>query len=924
MILGREREQRRLADLVRGTRQGRSGSVVLRGPAGSGKSALLDDLAHTVPPDVRVLRVVGVESEVELCCAGLHQVLRPLLPRLDRLPDPQAEAIRAAFGLGSAPVDRFLVSLAGLTLLSDACEEAPVAVLVDDAHWLDPASADALAFIARRIEAERLVMIFAARDGCGRFDAPGLPEFALGPLPPDAAEKLLARTASEAVRAVRQRLLREAEGNPLALCELPAALTAEQLRGSAPLPEHLPLNSRLQQIYLDRTARLSDRHSDALLLAAIERDGDLTAILDASDDRDAATADLYAAAAAGLIDLDEQRVRFRHPLVRSALYQAAPVRTRHAAHHALARSLAADDERRVWHLAAATMGADDTVADLLALCADRSRRAGGVITAGRALRRAAAFATTPRARARWLIDAAACAWEASDPAHALPLLDEAETLVSEPALRARSARVRGTVIHAGGNPGLACRTLLDGARLVLEGDAGLAEEMLVLAARSAWVANRPQELGRIAALLERTRSSTGWVPDHFRAQLAYLGGLSCDAAPRGDSPAYRPRATADRAPLWYCTADARPWMWPPAFLPHLTGDTESALDALQRAVATLRKNGALGALPLSVLPLVSLQLITGQWTAATALATEALPPADETGQRAAAADLRAVLAWIAAARGEGDRCRELAEQVLDFAVPQGLASTAALTYWSLGLNALAEGKASGAARLLREVTTPGAQGEHFMMSWLVLPDLVEAYVRAGQPELARSALEQWERCAAPANVPALHTTWRRCRALLAAHDAADSLFAAALAADAPSAFEAGRTHLLYGEWLRRARRIKPARDHLHQALKSFQAAGATPWADIALCELRAAGEQVEEPAAGPGDAPHRLTPRELEIVRLAAQGMSNSAIAARLFLSPRTVGHHLYKVFPKLGITSRHQLRAVRPEGAEQPSTVRT
>ncbi|MEU7636775.1 helix-turn-helix transcriptional regulator [Streptomyces sp. NPDC039016] len=924
MILGRQREQQQLADLVLGTRQGRSGSVVLRGPAGIGKSTLLDDLAHTVPPDVRVLRVVGVESEVELCCAGLHQVLRPLLPRLDRLPDPQAEAIRAAFGLGSAPVDRFLLSLAALTLLSDACEEAPVAVLVDDAHRLDPASADALVFIARRIEAEGLAMVFAARDGCGRFDAPGLPELALGPLPPDAAEKLLARTAPEAVRAVRQRLLHESEGNPLALCELPAALTAEQLRGGSPLPEHLPLNSRLQQIYSDRTARLSDRHSDALLLAAIEHDGDLTVILGASDDRDAATADLYAAAAAGLIELDEQRVRFRHPLVRSALYQAAPVRTRHAAHQALARSLDADDERRVWHLAAATMGADDTVADLLAHCADRSRRAGGVVTAGHALRRAAAFATSPRARARWLIDAAACAWEASDPAHALPLLDEAETLVSEPALRARSARVRGTVIHAGGNPALACRTLLDGARLVLDGDAGLAEEMLVLAARSAWVANRPQEVARIAELLERTRSSTGRVPDHFRAQLAYVGGLSSDAAPRTACPAHDPHATADRAPLWYGAADAPPWMWPPSFLPHLAGDTESTVDALQRAVATLRKNGAVGALPLSVLPLVSLQLVTGQWTAATALATEALRPADETGQRTAAADLRAVLAWVAAARGDGDRCRELAEEALDLAVPQGNASTAALAYWALGLNALAEGKASGAARLFREVTTPGARAEHFMMSWLVLPDLVEAYVRAGQTELARSALEQLERCAAPADVPALHPAWQRCRALLAADDAADALFAAALAAEAPSAFEAGRTHLLYGEWLRRARRIKSARDHLHQALRSFQAAGATPWAELARCELRAAGEQVAEPAPGPGDGPQRLTPRELQIVRLAAQGMSNSDIAAQLFLSPRTVGHHLYKVFPKLGITSRHQLRSERLESAERPSAVRT
>ncbi|MFE6689177.1 AAA family ATPase [Streptomyces sp. NPDC057743] len=919
VLVGRERERERLAELVRDACAGRSGALVVRGAGGCGRSALLDDLARGVPSGVRVLRTTGVESEAELPWAGLHQVLRPLLPGLERIPEPQAAALRAAFGLGGDRADPFLLSLAGLALLSDACVQGPVALLVDDAQWLDPASADVLVFVARRLAAEGLAMVFAARDGSRSFEAPDLPELVVGPLSAGAAERLLGRVAPEAVRAVRQRILRVAGGNPLALHGLPAALNSAQLRGSSPLPDHLPLDERLRRVHGERAGGLSEPHGRVLLLAALQDDGDLTVILGACEDRDAATSALCAAASAGLIEWDEQRVRFRDPLVRSALYQAAPLAERHAAHRALARTLDEGDERRVWHLAASTMGQDDAVAELLAGYGDRARRAGRIGTAGRAMRRAAGFASSPRARATWLLDAAACAWETAEPAHARALLDEAEGLSTEPAVRARAVQLRGTMAVAEGEPAGACRALLEGARLALDGDAGRAAELLVVAARSAWAANRPRELAEVAALLERIDPGERRVPAGFLAQLRYLAGLSCDAAPRAALPERAGEDAGGAVPPWYGGDGFGPWRWwPPAFLPCVTGESGPAVDALQRAVRALRTCGATGALPLIAAPLVSLQLLTGQWTAAAELAREALAEAEESGQWAAAAELRAALAWAAAVRGEGELCRELADEALSVAIPRELAAALSLAYWALGLTELVEGRAAGAARLLREVTTPGAPAEHFAVGHLVLPDLVEAYARAGEAEAARAALEQFERCAAPAGVPALRAAWQRCRALLADHEEADAAFTAALDADAASPFEAGRGHLLYGEWLRRARRIKAARDHLHQALHLFQVVGAAPWAAMARAELRAAGEQVGRLDRGYGDLRATLTPREMEIVHLAAEGKTNSDIAAQLYLSPRTVGHHLYKVFPKLGITSRHQLRAMR---LEMPTT---
>ncbi|MFJ5678833.1 AAA family ATPase [Streptomyces sp. NPDC093097] len=921
MLVGREEEQDELDRLLAAARKGHGGALVLRGPAGIGKSVLLNHLMEQAEPDVRVLRATGVEGEAELSFAALHQLMRPLLPALHTLQRPQSAALEGAFGLGTAPADRFLVALAALTLLSDASEDGPLLLLVDDAHWLDSASADALLFVARRLEAEGVALVMAARDGSHPFPAPGVPDLRIGPLEPAAAARLLARALPDAAPITRQRLLHEAGGNPLALVELPLALCPDQRAGSVALPEHLPLNERLQQVFWHRARALAgggdsapgtpgtdspDPEGDALLLAAAENDGDLTRILSAAPDTDRAINALSNAAGAGLLTLDQHQVRFRHPLVRSAVYQGAPLSRRRAAHLALARAFGTDDDRRIWHLAAAAVGTDDTVARQLAALAERIRRTGGVATAAQTLRRAAALSSVPRDRARRLVDAAECAWTAAETAQAQALLDQAEALTDDPVLRAHCARVRGAIIHASSDPATALRVLLDGARPVLDEDPELAAEMLVMAARSAWVAADPAQLRDIGELCAQLHPDRAPAAGQFARHFRYLGSLATDGTCPG-----RPddRNIPGARTTWLSPAHPRPWVWPPVFLPYMTGSTEPMLGAHQCAVDALRKAGAAGALPMGLAPLIALELLTGQWPAAVAHGEEALTLADETGQLGVACHVRAILAWAAAAQGDAARCRELAETALSDALPRRITSAIALAHCALGHSALAERRPDSAVRLLGEVINPGGPAEHFMVSWLILPDLVEAHVRLGTPEPARAALARFEGRATPEHLPHLHATWYRCRALLAPDDEAAALYTAALQAAGPSAFDIGRTHFLYGEWLRRNRRIRPARDHLHQAATYLGALGARPWTELIHSELRAAGDRgPEDTTTDPTAGIRLLTPREHQIARLAAQGMSNGDIAAQLFLSPRTVAYHLHKAFPKLGIISRTQL----------------
>ncbi|MBZ4320919.1 ATP-binding protein [Streptomyces huiliensis] len=902
MLVGREREQSELAAVIAAVREGRSDCLVLRGPAGIGKSVLLDHAAEQAGSGVRVLRAIGVESEAELPYAALHQILRPLTAGEADLPAPQAAALRSAFGMDTAPADRFLVALAALALLSESSRSRPLLLLVDDAQWLDTPSSDALQFVARRLGAEGVAVIFAVRDaatgGSPAFPAPGVRELRVGPLEPDAARALLARRLPTAAAATRERVLNEANGNPLALVELPAALSPGQVSGEAVLPDELPLTERLQQLFRHRAADLLAQPGNALLLAAAEHNGDLAVVLRAAERTDRAMDELCAAAARGLLHLDQHHIRFSHPLVRSALYQGAPLNERRAAHLALASATGAGDDRHTWHLAAAAVGFDDHSAGLLTRLADRTRCTGGVATAAKALRRAAALASDPGTRARLLTDAAECAWQAAEPQQAEALLGQAEPLAGTPRLRAGVLRVRGAIVHASDDPAAACAMLLESARLIRTTDPYLAGESLVMAARSAWIADLPERLGGIAELLDglagdRPACDARRFADHMR----HVGSLAEPAAPGG-----RPGDGADTPVAWLGPAHPRPWAWPPVFLPHLLGSTEPVLEALQSAADTLRKGGAIGTLPMTLAPLASLQLLTGAWPAASANATEGLDLALATGQTGPAGHLRATLAWIAAAQGDGERCRELAAASLDVTVPRRVRSAVALAHWALALDALADHRPHDAVRLLAEVCTTGGSARHYMMRQLALPDYVEACVRADETARARAALDD---VPLPAH---LRSAQHRCLALVATGNEAEKRFLAALDQAGPSAFETGRCHLLYGEWLRRNRRIKHARDHLLRAEEQLTAVGAAPWAEQARAELRAAGGRTTRSAPPASPAAEGLTARELQVLRLAAEGLSNSEIAARLFVSPRTVGYHLYKVFPKLGVTSRGQL----------------
>ncbi|GHC87267.1 helix-turn-helix transcriptional regulator [Streptomyces flavofungini] len=965
MFVGREREQHKLGRIAAALNEGSSGSLVVRGVAGIGKSALLQHLRNTLNPEVQVLTAVGVESETELSFAALHQLLLPLLPDADRLPPPQSAALRSAFGLQSAPADRFLVALGALTLLSEASRGNPLLVLIDDAQWLDTPSADALRFVARRLGAEAVGIVFAARDGIRPFAAPGLPELRVGPLDTSAARTLLTHHLPAAAPVTRDRLLREAHGNPLALAELPRALSRPQLDGAAVLPEELPLTERLQRLYRHRVHGLLARPGNALVLAATEGDGDLAVILRAAEDTDRAMDELGAAESAGLLDLDQHRLHFRHPLVRSAFYQGTPLNHRRAAHIALAEALDPGDDRHVWHRAAAAMAPDGQVCHLLADLADRVRDTGGVATATRALRRAADLAPSSRLRAHLLIDAADCAWTAAETTQAHALLTEAEPLADHPTLRARLMRVRGAIAHASSDPARACATLLEGAALVQDTDPHLARESLAMAARAAWVADDPGRLAQIAGVLDDLAAADaagvdaagvdgtgvdgtgagaagldgiapgaarldGTAPgaaapgapaeaalaasaphDAFVSHLRYLSGLATDSTTEL-GPA-SPEGAADvrgaRIPeTWLDPDDPHPWVWPPTFLPHLLNATLSWRDDLERAVGTLRRHGAVGALPMSLAPLVALQLVTGPWLEATAQGSEALALAQETGQLGAASHLRAMLAWMAAAQGDSARCQILARECLDVAVPRRIASAVTLAHWALGLNGLAERRPGHAAQALGEVCSPGGAAPHFMLRRLVLPDYVEAATRAGQHQRAEEALR---RLGGPQahDGPHLLAARLRCQALLAQGDRAEELFTTALEKADTSPFEAGRTRLLYGERLRRDRRIKLAREQLRLAEIQLHRIGARPWAQLARMELAAAGDRSAQAAAPARTSDHAaLTVREQQVVRLAAQGLSNGEIGARLFLSPRTVGYHLYKAFPKLGVTSRSQL----------------
>jgi DNA-binding CsgD family transcriptional regulator len=913
MLYGRQVERERIAALSADARKGRGGVLVIRGNAGVGKSTLLRDAGGHCG-DMHVLRGTGLESEVQLALAALHQLLCPVLGELDRLPAPQASALRGAFGLADAEPNRFHVELATLGLLACAARERPLLCLIDDAQWLDRASAGALLFVARRLGTERVVLLVAAGDDdpC-QFDAPGLPELRLGGLDSEAARQLLdARIGGGEITAgVRDRLIEETGGNPLALLELPASLLEGQLAGREPLPERLPLSTRLQQAFLRRVVRLPQATQALLLVAAAEDAGELATVLEAGRFLGLAREALEPAERDGLIQITRQdlelhrlqRLRFLDPLVRSAIYQSATFAKRQAAHRALTRVLAGAQQadRRAWHLAAAATGPDEAAAGALEGSAERARRRGGPAAAAAALERAAALTPEAAPRARRLVAAAEYLWEAGHAQWAQILLDEAEPIASDPRLRGGIAHVRGEIELCIGTPAMACTLLVEGAELLIRSDPAQAADMLVLATRGALAAEQ---------IDPAVRRLPGRDDDRIRPVADSLIAFGLRRAPNGatEDPSGGAGSARDGPAGWPHPAFA--WMWPMLVVAEPDSGELGPDQRYARSVAARRAAGTISSLMVALANLGLAEASLGRWRDAIDRATEGLELARETRQDAMAGYFLAMLAGMAVEQGRAEDCRRLASEALAVATSHQLAVVAAFVSWTLAALDLIEGRPLAALDRLVALSTRQHPTAHAAIALLATGTLVEAAARADALEGMEPVVARFERWAERDRRTWTLAVASRCRALLTQGPEAEQHFQAALATDGIAQLppELARTELLYGEWLRRARRRADARTHLRAALETFTQLGAAPWIERAAAELRASGETARR--RDPSTV-HQLTPQELQIASLAAEGRTNQEIASRLFLSPHAISYHLHNIYTKLGIASRADLRQV-------------
>jgi len=896
-----------------------SGVLVLRGEAGIGKSALLEH-AIASAQGMAVLKATGVEGESELAFAGLDQLLRPVLGHLDDLPPQQRRALAGALGLEPTEVsDRFLASIALLSVLAEAAEQSGLLCVVDDAHWLDEPSLGALLFVARRLEAEGVVMLLAVRLGEERgLEGHGLPELMVEGLAPEAATALLAeRAGPDLPTVVHERLVGFTRGNPLALVELPGSLTPEQLAGRELLLEPLPVGEGVTRAFLGRIEQLDERAQLLLLLAAADDSGDLAAILRAAELLGVDVADLDTLQATGLARVEGTKLVFRHPLVRSAVYRSAAFSRRETAHLALAEALPdeADADRRAWHLAAASPGSNSAAAAELESSAVRARLRGGHAAAATALERAAHLSEDDASRGRRLLAAAEANWIAGRAQRAGPLVEQAEPLLTDPALRARAAMLRGSHEFERGVLAHAFEVFVTGAHEHAARDPRAALEMLVRAAETAQQAGNPEWAAQIAALAQELVRDDH-VEEQFMVALlrANAGVMSGDysEAPEQFDRAYE-LADGFEHPRYLLSA---------AMGDILRGDVVGAYGRRARAVALLRAAGAIGELPLYLELLAGTEVWLGRFSAAAATAGEGLRLSRATGQDMHVSFQLAGLARVDAARGNAEDCAAHAGAALELSAARGLTLSGSVALWALGILELGRGRHEEAVRHLHAIAQPGSGFANPVTALYSAPDLVEAAVRCGRPDVAGAAHDRFAAWADWAPATWTRASSLRSQALLADDDdEADALFGAAVALEGDNelAFEAARTRLLYGEHLRRRRRPSDAREHLRAALTVFERFGAAAFAERAGGELRATGETARRRDPSTLD---QLTPQELQIARFVSEGATNREVASRLFLSPRTVEYHLRKVFMKLGISSRGELARMLPDEAPAPAGV--
>lgn len=864
---------------------------MLRGEAGIGKTALLD-YAASVAGGMRVLRVVGIEAEAEIAFSTLQLMFAGDIDRFEALPGPQAEALRTAFGTSTTSVERLLAGAATLTLLSEIAGDRPLLCLLDDVQWFDQSSIDALLFAVRRLHTDPIATIFAVRDDERPFPAVSIDSISLPRLDRADAARLIS-AARALPNEIADRILVESGGNPLAIVEL-AANSADADRPPAPVAP-LAAIGRLEEHFRRQIRAFGGPTRMALLLAAADHGSGLRSFSSAAKRLGLQAADLEPAERSRLVQVTSHGVVFRHPLIRAAAYQDAPFARRLAAHDALADALSdpRDADRRAWHFAAAASGADDTAAAALEQVAERAVRRGGPAAAVRALERAAELTSEQEARGRRLVVAARAAYDAGLLDRAAELAVAGAELSERPAEVAQAAWLRAQVAYERSSPGEASRLALDASVPVLTTDPGLAVSVLTEATFCARDAADPDLLFRCA---EQLRSIPGG-PTALIDGLVGFTDLLCGDAESAVSP-MRAMFLAARDGDTEVTVERLM----AAFMGLLIGEDGSAAAMLDGHVAQLRGQGALGWLPYAQEVLALAQTITGGFRDAEVNVAEAVTLAAELGQDLEVVVLTAISALLAAVRGDTEACQRHAALVLGDARHHRMAVAQAT--WALALIDLMGGAPEAAVDRLEDICDGPSCRD---ITVRAIPDLVEAAVRVGDHERARQYLPQLLDWSTYTASPAATALMLRCEALLADSAEAKQHFEASLHVEGCGPYDRARTRLAYGEWLRRNRHRTAAKAQLVQALEVFDQIAAHGWQPRVRAELIALGEAVPGTPAATGGV-GQLTPQELQVVRRAALGQSNREIAAELFLSPRTVGHHLYKAFPKLGVKRRAEL----------------
>jgi DNA-binding CsgD family transcriptional regulator len=899
MLRSRDEQRGTITRILDAARAGNGGGLLLQGEPGIGKSALLAD-AREQAGDMCVLQATCVESEANLAYATLHQLLRPVQHRVRALPAPQRQALAVVLGLDlGGPPDRFLISLAVLTLLSELASQQPTLCIVDDAQWSDEPSLEIIRFVLRRLNAEPIAALAAVRVGERRdLLAAGMTSLDLSRLERDDAIAVLDAHWGDALAPlVRHALVAASGGNPLALIELPRSLTVDQRAGLAPLPEPLPLAGQLEDVFVGAIDRLEPELRTVAMICAVAGRASLATIDSAAASLGVRTKLLELPGLEQVLCIDNQVVDFAHPLMRSAAYQQASLDARRAAHLALADVLdgAVDQgDRRAWHRAAAALGPDEEIASELERAADRTLQRSGYAAAAGALERAAELSPSVSDRVRRVVAAAEAAWHSGDPVRAQSLVQRAEPLDRQGAsVRLRARYVQGSIELRSGVPADGLTILLDAVGASGAADPGLATRVLAVAGEASFQAGESaSSVGELLSALPETNDpgqrllASGYRAIEPTATHHDLASFH-DALSAADQPT-DPDVLARVAGLAFAV-----------------GDFATARRLWTGVASRARALGAAGSLASALRPVALDETNRGRYAWAESLAAEGRALALETGQPNLAWQHASLLAELAGIRGREEEARELADEVIREASARGLHGTVALVRRALGQLCLAVGRPEEAIGHLEALWRLNASS-HRAIALGVIPDLVEAAVRAGRTELAELWLRRLLRID-EGTFPEARALVLRSRALLGSGSDADQDFRQALrmhtAIDRP--LDQARTALLFGEYLRRERRRVEAREPLRTALETFDRLGAVLWAERARSELRATGETARkrEPSTL-----EQLTRQELQVLRAVGQGGTNREVAAQLFISPRTVDHHLRSIFQKLGISSRSEL----------------